>query len=55
MQYKLITSQYASSVSKQVKEYLDDGWRLYGSPSVANAINEYSERLYYIQAIIKGE
>lgn len=49
MEYILLTDTQPKSLSNQVIRYLDKGWQLYGSPSIAvdDVVN------YYAQALIR--
>lgn len=52
--YKLIYAENSTDLSKTVTEYLNDGWKLYGSPQIKIIVDETEDYHYEYQAVTKN-
>lgn len=57
MEYKVLTSESADDLAREVKDYLKRGWTLQGGVSLTSTPNrDYAHGLYkvFAQAMVKG-
>ena len=55
MKYLILEHASTPTLTKEVNQFLEDGWRLYGNPFVVQMPETYSPSIYYAQALTYAE